>query len=151
MKQLTRRRGQDRIGDLARINLIRDIRWFLPLVQCADPGANLLISSSNPFAGPKVVKPGLHDEGLVEMLGVGGVAIDAPANSAVAKSNATQPMNRPGKFGVVFRSDAVVDRDPHRPVGRLGGERQFRSRTLPLIRSVVREGALQNVEAAREW
>ena len=45
------------------------------------------------------------------MLRVGGVAIDAPADGAVAESDAAQIMDGAGEFGIVFGRDAVVDGD----------------------------------------
>ena len=47
-----------------------------------------VVGGGDALAGAEVVEPGLHDEGLVEVLGVGGVAVDAPADGAVAETDA---------------------------------------------------------------
>ena len=106
------------------------------------------------FAGTEVVEPGLHEEGLVEVLGVGGVAEDAPADGAVAKADVAELVDGLGELGVAVGGDAVVDGDADGAVGWLlrhaGDGDEFGGGALPLIGSEIRDGALQDVEAADE-
>lgn len=81
------------------------------MMQSANALADLFIGGGHTLAGTEIVEPGLHDEGFVEVFGIGGVAIDAPADSTVTQSDAAQFVNGVGEFGVIFGGDTIVDGD----------------------------------------
>src|ERR1700679_2774262 len=142
--------GRDRVGDLSGVDLVRDLRRLLSHVKGTDLCANLLVGGGDAFAGAEVVKPGFHDEGLVEMFGVDGIAIDAPADRAIAETYAAELMDDVSKLSVVFGRDVVFKRDAYGAVGGFGVRRKLRRGTLPLIGRMVRHWSLQDVEAARK-
>src|ERR1700677_2187545 len=123
--------GWDRISDLPRVDLVGDLRRLLSHVKGADLGANLLVGGGDAFAGAEVVEPGFHDEGLVEVLGIDGVAVDAPADRAIAETYAAELVDDVSKLSVVFRSDTVFDRDADGAVGGFGVRRKLRRGTFP--------------------
>jgi len=140
--------GRDRVGDLPCVDLVGDLWWLVSQVKGTDFGANLLIRGSDAFAGAEIVEPGFHDEGLVEMLWVDGIAVDAPANRAIAEAYAAEPVDGVSKLGIAFGRYAVVDRDADGAVGGFGVRRKLRRGAFPLIGRVVRHWPLQDVEAA---
>ena len=81
------------------------------------------------------------------------IAIDAPADGPVAKPDAAQFMDGAGELGVVFYRDDELHRDTHRTSQAGVFQTVLRHRdevgrgALPLVRRVVGEGTLQNVEA----
>src|ERR1700677_4180917 len=99
--------GWDRISDLPRVDLVGDLRRLLSHVKGADLCANLLVGGGDAFARAEVVEPGFHDEGLVEMLWVDGIAVDAPADRAIAETYAAELVDDASKLSVVFGRDAV--------------------------------------------
>ena len=117
------------------------------MVEGPDSFSDGLIGGGHAFAGAKVVEPAFHDEGFVEMLGVGGVAIDAPADCAAAQANAFEGVDDVGELGVVFDGDAVVDGDADGAVVGVGGGGQVGNGALPLVRCQVGEFAFEDVDA----
>src|ERR1700678_1327472 len=89
----TRSRRRNRIGDLSRIYLMREFWGILPLMECADAGANLLISRRDPLTRPEIIQPRLHHESFIQVFRVDGAPIDPPPDRAVAKPHASQLMN----------------------------------------------------------
>ena len=75
------------IGDFFCIELVGYFGWGGIragwAVECPDAVTDLLVGGGVALAGAEVVEPGFHDEGLVEVLGVVGFAVDAPAHSSV--------------------------------------------------------------------
>src|SRR5580704_345372 len=80
--------GSGDLGDLFGVELVGDFGWVVVTVESPDFVADLLIGGGDSLAGAEVVEPGLHDEGLVEVLGVVGVTVDAPADGSVAETGA---------------------------------------------------------------
>ena len=70
------------------VDLVGDAGWAVALVEGVDAVADGGVGGGDALAGAQVVQPGLHDEGLVEVLGVDGVAVDAPADGAVTEAYA---------------------------------------------------------------
>ena len=120
------------------------------LMKGANAGTNSLVGGRNPLARAEEVKPRLHDEGLVQMLRVDRVAIDAPAHRPIAQTHATQLVDRVGKLGVVLRRDAVLNGDANRTVSRFRIERELRRRILELMRRVVGKRPMQDAESPDE-
>ncbi len=120
-------------------------------VEGSDVVENLVVDCCVAFSGAQEVEPGLHEEGLVEVLGVGGIAVDAPADSAVTEADVAELVDGLGEFGVVFGGDAVVDGDTDGAVGGLlldaGDGDDLRGGALPLVGCEVGDRTLQNVEA----
>src|SRR5258708_5740474 len=102
-------------------------------VQRADACTNSLIGGRKSLPGTQEVKPRFHNEGLVQMLRVDRIAIDAPAHRAIAQTHATQLVDGMGKLGVVLGGYAVLDRDANRTVSWLRIERELRRRILELM------------------
>jgi len=139
------------IRDFPGVDLVGRLRWLVVLVQRTHAGTDCLVSSCNTFAGTQVIKPRLHQEGLVEVLRIDGVTVDAPTDRTVAESNTSKLMDCRGELRVIFERHAIFDRDADGAVSRLGVDCKLGRRVLPLIRRVVRKRALQDVESAREW
>ena len=68
-----------------------------------------MVGGGGALAGTEVVEPGFHDEGFVEMGGVVGVAVDAPADGAVAEADAAEEMDAVGEGGIALERDVVLD------------------------------------------
>ena len=124
------------------------------MVEGVDGVLDLAVGEGCAFAGAEVVEPGLHEEGFVDMVGVGGVAEDAPADGAVAKADAAELVDGAGEFGVVVDGDAVFDGDAD---GAFGGSRRHAGDgdelgcgAFPLVGGVVGGGALEDFEAMHE-
>ena len=103
------------------------------MVEGPDSFADELVSSGHALAGAKVVQPAFHDEGLVEVLGVGGVSIDAPADCAAAEADAFEGVDDVGELGVVLDGDAVVDGDADGAVVGVGGGGEVGDGALLLV------------------
>ena len=58
------------------------------IVESADAVLYLAVGEGDALAGAEVVEPGLHDEGFVEAVGSVTSRIDAPADGAVAETDA---------------------------------------------------------------
>ena len=109
--------------------------------------ADGLIGGGHALTGAKVVEPAFHDEGFVEVLGVGGVPVDAPANCTAAKADAFERMDDVGELGVAFDGDAVVDGDADGAVVGVGGGGVVGDGALPLVGREVGEIAFEDVDA----
>ena len=149
--------GWGGVGDLVGVDLVGDAGWRGVVVEVPDFLPDLFVGGGDALAGAEVVEPGLHDEGLVEMFGIGGVAVDAPADGAVAEADVAELMDGVGEGGVVGEGDAELDGDADGAgecgvVGGVGGGEgsELRGGALPLIGSVVGERALEDVEAVDE-
>ncbi len=90
------------------------------MVEGVDGVLDLAVGEGCALAGAEVVEPGLHDEGLVEVGGVDGVAEDAPADGAVAEADAAELVDGAGELGVVVDGDEVFDGDADGAVGEVG-------------------------------
>ena len=78
------------IGDLAGIDLVGDARGSVAVMEGQYLLPDGFVGGGDAFAGAEVVEPRLHDEGFVEVVGLGGVAVDAPAEGAVAEADAAE-------------------------------------------------------------
>lgn len=75
--------------DLPDINLMSDARWCRVLMQLPDAVADQSIGGGDPFPGSQVVQPRFHQKGLVQVLRIHGIAIDAPTYGSIAKTSST--------------------------------------------------------------
>lgn len=138
-------------GEFADVDLMGDDRWFVSGVQGVDTVADDAVGGGDAFAGAEVVEPGLHEKGLVEDLGVAGVAVDAPADGAVAEADAAELVDDVGELDVALEGDVVLDGDADGAFGEIcfgareGGD--LRGGAGPLVGGEVGQGALQDVEA----
>ena len=62
-----------------------------------DGVADDAVGGGGALAGAEVVDPGFHEEGFVEVGGVVGVAVDAPAEGAVAEADAAELVDALGE------------------------------------------------------
>lgn len=80
--------GWGGVGDFAGVDLVGDPGGGVVLVEGVDVVLNLAVGGGDSLTGAEVVEPGFHDEGFVEVFGVGGVAVDAPPGGPVAEADA---------------------------------------------------------------
>ena len=117
------------------------------MVERPDSFADDLVGGGHAFSGAEVVQPAFHDEGFVEVFGVGGVPVDAPANCAAAEADAFEGVDDVGELGVVFDGDAVVDGDADGTVVGVGVGGEVGDGALPLVGCEVGELAFEDVDA----
>ena len=92
------------------------------MVDGDDAVADGDVGGGGALAGAEVVDPGFHEEGFVEVGRVVGVAVDAPADGAIAKADVAELMDGVGEVGVAVEGDLVLDGDADGPfvgVGRV--------------------------------
>ena len=103
--------GTDGSGDFAGVDLVGYAWGRVVLVEGVDAVADGGVGFGHALSGAEVVDPGFHEEGFVEVGGVVGVAVDAPADGAVAKADALKLVDGLGEDDVDLEGDAVLDGD----------------------------------------
>jgi len=135
------------VWEFAGPDLVGDFWGVGAVVEGPDSFADGLVGGGHAFAGAKVVEPAFHDEGFVEVLGVGGVSVDAPADCAAAEADAFEGMDDVGELGVVLDGDAVVDGDADGAVVGVGISGEVGDGALPLVGCEVRKFAFEDMDA----